>query len=127
VQRYVTLCNKIRPVSDSATLCSEPNGKQFANLLGPTDCNPQSWPGLTDNENGGKTFPFRYGRLISNTYQSPPFIVYGGIFTLWNRLGGLRSGFGYPIADPQILPDESVCSIFQGGHIHQVGNQEAEM
>jgi hypothetical protein len=126
-QRYVTFCNDIRAVSYSATLCSEPNGKQLGYLLGPTDGWPREWLGLTDNENGGKTLHFRQGRLISSTYQSSPFIVYGGIFTLWDKLGALKSGFGYPLADPQFLPDGSVCSVFEGGHIHQVGNKEAEM
>jgi hypothetical protein len=106
---------------------SDARGEQLASLLGPTDCFPHAWPGLTDNDNGGKTLHFRFGRLISNTFQSPPLLIYGKIYNLWRDLGGFNSGFGYPLCDPQILPDGSTCSIFEGGHIHQAGTRDAEI
>jgi len=120
------LCNGSTELTLSFS-CSDATGKQFGSLLGPTDCFPGNWPGLTDNDNGGKTLYFRWGRFISNTFQSPPFVFFGQIFQLWNDFGGLNSGFGYPLADPQILPDGSICSIFEGGHIHQTGTNDAEV
>jgi hypothetical protein len=41
-------------------------------------------------------------------------------------MGGINSGYGYPIADPQFLADGTICSVFVGGHIHQVGADDAE-
>jgi hypothetical protein len=106
--------------------CSDPSGKQLAGLIGPTDCWPYGWPGLADNTNGGKSLHFRYAQLVSYD-ATAPFLVYGKFADLWKDLGGLESGFGYPIADPQVLPDGSVCVIFQGGHIHQVSaSRDAE-
>ena len=98
--------------------CSDPSGKQLATLVGPTDCWPYGWPGLTDNNLGGKSLHFRYGQLVSYGDTSP-FLIYGKFANYWKDLGGIESGFGYPIADPQFLPDGSICIIFQGGHIHQ--------
>jgi hypothetical protein len=103
------------------------SGNQLAPLLGPTDCWPHGWPGLADNENGGKTLHFRFGRLISYDYVSEPFAFYGKTFNFWDDLGGLRSGLGHPIADPQFLPDGSTCNIFEGGHVHQSGMKDPEM
>jgi hypothetical protein len=95
--------------------------------MGPADNWPQNWPGLTDNDNGGKTLTFRFGRLVSYDFQTPPFLVYGKIFKLWYDLGGVKSGLGHPLVDPQILKDGTVCNIFEGGHIHQIGTRDAEM
>lgn len=98
---------------------SDPSGKQLATLMGPTDCWPQGWPGLADNKLGGKSLYFRYSLLVSYGDTSP-FLVYGKFADYWKNLGGIESGFGYPIADPQFLRDGSTCIIFQGGHIHQL-------
>jgi hypothetical protein len=106
---------------------SDPSGKQLAGLLGPSDCFPHNWPGLTDNENGGKTLHFRYGRLISRTFQAPPFLIYGDIYNLWKDLGSYNSGLGMPLADPQFLEDGSTCCIFDGGHVHHLGSGDPEM
>jgi uncharacterized protein with LGFP repeats len=70
---------------------------------------------------------FRTGRLISYDYVTEPFAFYGKIFDFWNDLGGLRSGLGHPVADPQFLPDGSTCNIFEGGHVHQSGMKDPEM
>ena len=107
---------------------SDASGKQLAVLLGPADCWPAGWPGLTDNDEGGKTLHFRNGRLVSYDNQSPPCMIYGNIYKVWNDLGGIKSQLKYPLADPQFLPDESICSVFEGGHIHQPrGSQDADM
>ena len=98
---------------------SDPSGKQLATLMGPADCWPYEWPGLTDNNLGGKMLHFRFGVMVSHDDTSP-FLVYGKFAEYWKNLGGIESGFGYPIADPQFLPDGSTCIIFQGGHIHQL-------
>jgi hypothetical protein len=103
------------------------SGKQLASLLGPTDCWPHGWPGLTENDNGGKTFHFRFGRLISYDYVTEPFLFYGKTFDFWNDLGGLRGGLGHPIADPQFLPDGTTCNIFEGGHVHQSAMKDPEI
>jgi hypothetical protein len=87
----------------------------------------RDWLGLVDNENGGKTLHFRTGKLVSYDYRTPPFLVYGRIHEFWINLGGVRSGLGHPLADPQILEDGSICNIFEGGHVHQVGTRDAEM
>jgi hypothetical protein len=97
---------------------SDPSGKQLARLMGPTDRWPLGWPGLTQNDLGGQTLWFRSAWLVSYGEVSP-FLVYGKLADFWNNLKGIESGFGYPIADPQFLPDGSICIIFQGGHIHQ--------
>jgi hypothetical protein len=86
-----------------------------------------SWLARAENENGGKTLNFRWGRLISYDYVSAPFAFYGKIFDFWNDLGGLRSGLGHPIADPQFLFDVSTCNIFEGGHVHHHGKKDPEM
>ena len=84
--------------------------------------------GLSDNPDGGQTFLFANGALISNDNATEPFFLYGDIFQHWNDLGGVKSGYGHPIADPQFLPDGSICSIFQGGHAHQLpGHKGVEM
>jgi hypothetical protein len=108
-------------------VCSDPNGKQLASLIGPTDSWPHDWPGLADNPGGGKSLHFRYGRLISSTFQSPPVLIYGPIYNYWKDISGLNSGLGYPLADPQYLDDGSICSVFQGGHVHQFGSRDPEM
>jgi hypothetical protein len=42
-------------------------------------------------------------------------------------LGGAESGFGHSLIDPQFLSNGSVCSIFEGGHIHQLSpSKDAE-
>ena len=56
---------------------------------------------------------------IDNT--TPPSAVYGKIFALWQLAGGVKSGWGRPLADEQDLPDGGRCSVFEGGHIHWVG------
>jgi hypothetical protein len=90
------------------------------------DCWPHNWPGLVDNENGGKMLYSRYGVLVSYDNQTPPCLVYGNIYTTWKQLGALKSEYKYPLADPQVLPDGTICSIFEGGHLHlQLGAQEA--
>jgi hypothetical protein len=107
---------------------SDPSGKQLGVLLGPADCWPRNWPGLTDNQDGGKTLHFRFGRLVSYDNQTSPFLVYGKIYEVWNKLGGIKSLMKYPLADPQFLSDESVCSVFEGGHIHQSrGSNDADV
>jgi hypothetical protein len=103
---------------DSLSNHSDLSGKQLATLMGPTDCWPHGWPGLTDNNLGGKTLLFLTDTLPSYGDISP-FLVYGTLVDFWKNLGGIESGFGYPIADPQFLPNVSICIIFQGGHIHQ--------
>jgi hypothetical protein len=107
---------------------SDPSGKQLGILLGPTDSVPQNWLGLTDNQDGGKTLHFRFGKLVSYDNQTAPFLVYGKICDVWNKLGGIKSDLKYPLTDPQFLPDESICSVFEGGHIHQPrGSNDADM
>jgi uncharacterized protein with LGFP repeats len=89
---------------------------------------PELWPGLTDNEGGGKTLHFLNGRLVSYQNQVPPLLVYGKINELWLELGGSKSPLGYPLADPQFLSDGTVCTVFEGGHIHQPsGSEDADM
>jgi hypothetical protein len=106
--------------------CSDPSGEQLGIALG----NP-GYQGrfLTDNEDkkGGKQLDFYNGRLVSRTRESPPILVYGKNYDLWNDLGGITSGLGYPLVDPRFLPDGSVCSVFEGGHVHQIGTEDAEM
>jgi hypothetical protein len=90
------------------------------------DSFPQSWPGLVDNENGGKMLHFRYGALVSYDNQTPPFLVVGNVYTTWKKLGALKSNYKYPLADPQFLPDGTICSVFEGGHLHlPLGAKEA--
>jgi hypothetical protein len=92
------------------------------------DCWPHNWPGLVNNAEGGKSLYFRNGRLISFDNQSTPFLVYGKIYETWKKLGELKSELKYPLSDPQFLPDESICSIFEGGHIHQLrGSNDADV
>ena len=62
---------------------------------------------------------FRNGQLVSWDNLTQPFLVYGSIYDTWTRLGGINSELKYPLADPQFLPDETICSVFEGGHIHQ--------
>jgi len=95
--------------------------------MGPADGWPGGWAGLTENENGGRTLHFRPSQLVSYDLRTPPFLLYGKIFGFWNGLGGVRSGLGHPLADPQILEDGSLCCIFEGGHVHQIGSLDAEM
>ena len=95
--------------------------------MGPADSWPHNWPGLTDNDNGGKTLHFRFANLVSYDFITPPFLVYGKIYDIWRDLGGVMSGLGHPLADPQILLDGTICSIFEGGHVHQVGTRDPEM
>jgi hypothetical protein len=78
---------------------------------------------MTDNINGGRTLNFTTGKLVSYDFRSAPFLVYGKIMEFWESLGGLNSGLGHPLADPQILDDGSLCSVFEGGHIHQEGSR----
>jgi hypothetical protein len=107
---------------------SDPSGKQLIHLLGPPDNFPRNWDGLEDNEEGGKTLHFRYGKLVSFDDHSSPILVYGSICGVWDKLGGIKSDFKYPLADPQFLHDESICIIFEGGHIHQPrGSQNADV
>jgi hypothetical protein len=108
-------------------LFSDVYGKLYAELIGPADGWPSNWAGLTENENGGRTLDFRPSQLVSYDLRTPPFLVYGKIWRFWNGLGGLRSGLGHPLADPQILEDGSLCCIFEGGHVHQIGSLDAEM
>ena len=101
-------------------------GKQLAGILGLVEW----WrhgPTFTDNPHGGKMLEFQDARLISSAYQSPPVLVYGKNLKFWFDLGSFNSGLGYPIADPQLLPDGSTCNIFQGGHVHQFGSFDPEM
>jgi uncharacterized protein with LGFP repeats len=101
-------------------LFSDPTHQSIVKIAGKAS-------GLTDNPDGGQTFQFANGALISYDKTTQPFFVYGGIYQHWNDVGGLKSGYGYPIADPQFLADGTICSIFMGGHIHQVGTNDAEM
>ena len=88
-----------------------------------------AWPGLTDNEDkkGGRTLHFRNGVLTSQTRDSPPFLVYGQIYELWRDLNGVSSGLGYPLADYRVLEDRTTCIVFEGGHIHKVGEEDPQM
>jgi hypothetical protein len=130
VQRFV-----IPPVTNNKSaqitaVCSDWDGKQFGILLGATSSPwPDIWPGLTDNEDkkGGKQLHFYSGRLVSRTRDTPPILVYEKIYDLWNTLGGIACGLGYPLADPRFLPDRSICSVFEGGHVHQIGIEDAKM
>jgi uncharacterized protein with LGFP repeats len=101
-------------------LFSDPTHQSIAKIAGKAS-------GLTDNPDGGQTFQFANGALISYDKTAQPAFLYGGIYQHWNNMGGLKSGYGYPIADPQFLADGTICSIFMGGHIHQVGTNDAEM
>jgi hypothetical protein len=74
----------------ASSVSSTHSGKQLALLLlGPADCWPHGWPGLTDNENGGKMLHLHSGRLISYDYVTKPFVLYGKIFDFWNNLGAV--------------------------------------
>jgi hypothetical protein len=106
---------------------SDPNSQQIGVLMGPADSWPARWAGLVDNDNGGQTLHFRAARLISYDDRTSPFAVYGEFFTIWDSIGGVRSGLGHPIADPQFLADGTTCLIFEGGHVHQIGKKPAEV
>jgi hypothetical protein len=90
---------------------------------------PETWPGLTDNDDkkGGKQLHFFNGRLVSRTRDTPPILIYGKIYDLWKSLSEIKSGLGYPLVDPRFLPDGSICSVFEGGHVHQIGTEDVEM
>jgi hypothetical protein len=90
---------------------------------GSTNFWPHGWPGLKENENGGKMLHLTSGALIT----SEPFLIYRKIFTLWTDLGGVIDGLGHPLADPKVLRNSATCSIFVGGHIHQSGMRDAEL
>lgn len=112
-QRCV-LRNRLPPNSHFS--CSDFTGQSFAQVLGGADGG-----GLVEDSNYGRRLTFANGVLTAHndSIMTIPFLVCGKIYHFWYSLGGLQSGFGHPIADPQALPDGSMCSIFQGGHIHQ--------
>ena len=91
---------------------SDPTNHSLVKILGEAS-------GLSDNPVQGQTFKFANGALVSYGPVAAPFLVYGDIYRYWDSLAGLNSGFGYPIVDPQFLPDGTICSIFEGGHIHR--------
>jgi hypothetical protein len=103
-------------------LRSDHTGQSLAKALG-----DPSGSHLVQNPNGGHTLTSTNGALVSYDDTTAPFPVYGKIFSLWRELGGVKSGLGHPIADPQFLPHESTCIIFGGGHIHQIGKKNVEM
>ncbi|KZP24996.1 hypothetical protein FIBSPDRAFT_950692 [Athelia psychrophila] len=74
-----------------------------------------------DNPNGGQRYNFVSGEIVSIDNSAPPYAVYGKIFAIWQLAGGVKSGWGRPLADEQDLPHGGRCSVFEGGHIHWVG------
>lgn len=76
---------------------------------------------LQTNAAGGQRYNWLTGEMVSIDNNTPPCVVYGPIYDLWNGLGNVESGWGRPIADVQYLDDGSCCSVFEGGHIHSYG------
>lgn len=95
---------------------------------------------LKPNASGGHRYNFINGEIVrcisfyifittrnltvgydSIDNDTPPCVVYSKIYTLWQSVGGVNSGWGRPIADEQDLEDGNRCSIFEGGHIHCSG------
>jgi hypothetical protein len=101
---------------------SGPSDQPLTRLLGDLSSS------ILENPNEGRRVDFKNGALLSHAFHSPPFLVYGDIFNLWKSLGEVNSPLGLPIADPQLLPDGSTCSIFEGGHVHKPpGAKEVEL
>src|SRR5262249_25036410 len=92
---------------------SDPANQPLTTLLGDIAS------GVEENPNEGKTVKYANGVLVSYGYNTPPFLIYGDVFKLWDNAGGVQSGYGHPIADPQFFNDGTICSIFEGGHIHK--------
>jgi hypothetical protein len=116
--------------SDLSCHYSDPSGKQLGVLTGPTSYETvwPAWPGLTNNDHGGKTLHFQNGRLVTYDDRIPPSLVYGKICEFWVELGEINSTLGYPLTDPQFLSDGTTCVIFEGGHVHQAnGSEDAAM
>jgi hypothetical protein len=128
-QRYVFNSNVLARLHSPniSNTHRDPRDKQLGSLAGSTNFWPHGWPGLTENENGGKMLHLTSGALISYDYVTEPFLIFGKIYSLWTDLGGVKCGLGHPLADPKFLPNGSTCSIFVGGHIHQSGMKDAEM
>jgi hypothetical protein len=91
---------------------SDPTQQSIAKIVG-------EGVGLSDNPDLGQTFRFANGALVSYGATTEPFLVYGDIYHHWKDMAGVNSGYGHPIADPQFLPDGTICSIFEGGHVHR--------
>ena len=53
--------------------------------------------------------------LLSHGFHTPPFLMYGDIYSLWTSLGEANNPFGLPIANPQLLVGGSTYSILRVG------------
>jgi hypothetical protein len=59
---------------------------------------------------------------FDNTRRIPIVALWGRIKDKQSQLGGVDSGFGRPLTDVVDLSDGGRCAIFEGGHIHEYGN-----
>lgn len=74
--------------------------------------------GPDNNVTGGQVYKFWGGFLVSLDNVTPPCAVYGRISSLWDSLGGTKSGWGRPLADEQDTQDGGRCSVFEGTQMH---------
>jgi hypothetical protein len=81
--------------------------------------------GFSVNPSGGHTFTFWGGGIYSfdHTGRFPLVHLYGPIYALHYRLGGVAGAFGRPITSVVDLSDGTKCCITEGGHIHSLGEK----
>ncbi|KDQ06245.1 hypothetical protein BOTBODRAFT_39718 [Botryobasidium botryosum FD-172 SS1] len=108
---WQSLCGRRDPAS----------GKIIAEII----CGAMNAP--SENPQGGLTQSFLRGALVSldsrpGAPNSAPIVLYGPVFSLWERIGGVGSGLGRPLTDEQDSGDSGVCVQFEGGHVHKYGD-----
>jgi hypothetical protein len=112
---------EFRAEHDRLRLVIDPlTGRSIADIFG----EPRG-SGFSVSPSGGHTFTFWGGSICSfdHTGRFPLVFLYGPIYDFHRRLGGSESGFGRPLTSVVDLADASKCCIFEGGHIHSLGDK----